>query len=162
MVALAFAERYPERVTCLLVISAADVAHPMATAWRSLQRSIVRFAAGQGLGVEGLKLARALAMATYRSPEEFSARFRSAPRRTANGFRFAVEDYLFARGEVYASRYRPEAYVCLSESIDLHAIDAALVTTPTTLIAVREDQLVPLADMRALRARLAGRNIWSS
>ena len=156
MVALAFAERYPERVARLLVVSAADAAHPMATAWRSLQRRIVRFAQGQGLGAEGLKIARALAMATYRSPEEFSARFRSAPRRTAGAFRFPVEDYLFARGADYAARYLPEAYVCLSESIDLHAIGAGTVTTPAWLVAVREDQLVPLGDMRALGARLAG------
>ena len=158
MVGLAFAERYPERVARLLVISAADVTHPMATAWRSVQRSVVRFADRQGVGREGLKLARALAMATYRSPEEFSARFRVAPRATENGFRFPVEDYLFARGEDYAARYVPEAYLCLSESIDLHAIDPAQVMTPATLIAVKEDQLVPLADMRALSARLGGPN----
>lgn len=156
MVALAFAECFPDRVGRLLVISGADATHPMATAWRSLQRHILRFAQSHGLGREGLKLARALAMATYRSPEEFAARFRSAPRATPEGFRFAVEDYLFARGEHYAARYIPEAYLSLSESIDLHAIDAAQVATPTTLVAVREDQLVPLTDMRALSARLAG------
>jgi homoserine O-acetyltransferase/O-succinyltransferase len=158
MVALAFAERYPGRVARLLVISGADVTHPMATAWRSLQRSIVRFAEDQGLGSEGVKLARALAMATYRSPEEFAARFRSAPRRTPQGFRFPVEDYLFARGADYARHYSPQSYVCLSESIDLHAIEAALITAQTTLVAVREDQLVPLPDMRALSARLGARH----
>jgi homoserine O-acetyltransferase len=156
MVGLAFAERYPERVARLLVMSAADATHPMATAWRSVQRSIVRLAERQGAGREGLKIARALAMATYRSPEEFSARFRAPQRATDGGFRFPVEDYLFARGEDYAARYVPQAFLCLSESIDLHAVDAARVTTPTTLVAVREDQLVPLADMRALNARLAG------
>jgi len=44
MVALAFGERYPERVGHLIVIGAADRTHPMATAWRSVQRRIVRFA----------------------------------------------------------------------------------------------------------------------
>ncbi len=33
-------------------------------------------------------------------------------------------------------------------------MDAAAVAVPATLVAVREDQLVPLADMRALSARL--------
>lgn len=156
MVALAFAERYPDRVARLLVVSAADAAHPMATAWRSLQRRVLKFALAQGEGREGLKLARALAMATYRSPEEFAARFRVPPRATDDGFRFAVEDYLFARGEDYAAHYEPQSYLSLSESIDLHAVAAGRITTPATLIAVREDQLVPLADMRALAARLAG------
>jgi homoserine O-acetyltransferase len=51
-------------------------------------------------------------------------------------------------------RYVPEAFVCLSESIDLHRVDAARVAAPATLVAVREDQLVPLADMRALAAAM--------
>ncbi len=79
MVALAFGERYPDRVERLVVISAADVAHPMATAWRSVQRSIVRLGISANQPAAGLELARALAMSTYRSPEEFAARFRAAP-----------------------------------------------------------------------------------
>ncbi len=156
MVALAFAEHYADRVARLLVISAADVAHPMATAWRSVQRRIVRFAQARGAGAEGVWIARALAMATYRSAEEFAARFRAEPHQSADGFRFPVEDYLFARGEEYAARYRAEAYVCLSESIDLHTVDPTAISTPTTLVAIKEDQLVPLNDVRALSARLVG------
>jgi homoserine O-acetyltransferase len=154
MVGLAFAERYPERLSRLLVISASDRAHPMATAWRCVQRRTVRFAMQQGRASEGLELARALAMTTYRSPEEFSARFDAPPERTAAHFVFPVEAYLFARGRDYAARVQPEQFLCLSESIDLHRIDAKRVTVPTTVIAVREDLLVPIEDMRALAARL--------
>ena len=154
MVALAFGERYPDRVGRLLVISAADHAHPMATAWRSVQRRTVRFAMQAGKANEGLELARALAMTTYRSPEEFSARFNSAPTRVDGRFVFPVEDYLFARGRDYAARVRAEEFLCLSESIDLHRVDATRISVPTTVIAVREDQLVPIEDMRALAARL--------
>lgn len=155
MVALAFAERHPQRVGRLLVISAADLTHPLATAWRAVQRRVVRFALEQGAGTAGLELARALAMATYRSAEEFAARFRAPPLADAHGrFVFPVEDYLFARGADYAAQYRPESFLCLSESIDLHAIDATRIHTPTTIVAVREDQLVPLADLHALGARL--------
>lgn len=154
MVALAFAERYPERVERLVVISAADRAHPMATAWRSVQRHIVRFALSQREGAAGLQLARALAMATYRSPEEFAARFAQPPRRENGTFVFPIEDYLFARGRDYAARYRAESFLCLSESIDLHAVDATRIPVPTSVVAVREDQLVPLSDLRALVARL--------
>src|SRR5205807_1287627 len=154
MVALAFGERYPERVGHLLVICAADRAHPMATAWRSVQRRIVRFAADCGRAADGLQLARALAMASYRSSEEFAARFGGAPAVSDARFVFPVEQYLFARGSDYARRYRPESFVCLSESIDLHRVDASRVFVPTTAVAIREDQLVPLADMRGLVARL--------
>ncbi|HEY7928746.1 MAG TPA: homoserine O-succinyltransferase [Steroidobacteraceae bacterium] len=154
MVALAFAERYPARVEQLVVISAADRTHPLSTAWRSVQRHMVRFAVAQNQGSEGLQLARALAMATYRSPEEFAARFAQPPRRVGDRFVFPIEDYLFARGRDYAARYRAEAFLCLSESIDLHAVDATRIPVPATLVAVREDQLVPLADMRALAFKL--------
>jgi homoserine O-acetyltransferase/O-succinyltransferase len=155
MVALAFGERYPERVARLIVISAADRAHPMASAWRVVQRRIVRMAIESGDPAKGLELARALAMATYRSPEEFAARFAGAPRRSDDDkFVLPVEEYLFARGADYAKSYRPDSFVCLSESIDLHRVDAGRIFAPVTAIAVREDQLVPLADMRAMVARL--------
>lgn len=154
MVALAFAERYPDRVEHIVAISAADRAHPMATAWRSVQRAMIRFALEHGRASEGVQLARALAMATYRSAEEFSARFDDAPVREAGRFVFPVERYLLARGQEYAARQSPLSLLTLSESIDLHRIDASAVQTPVTAIAIREDQLVPLADMRALVARL--------
>lgn len=154
MVALAFGERYPERVLQLLVIGASDRAHPMSTAWRSVQRRIVRFAAQTGNAKEGLQLARALAMSTYRSTEEFAARFAGLPNQGDTGFTFPVEDYLFARGAEYATRYRPESFLCLSESIDLHRVDAARIFVPVAAVAIREDQLVPLHDVRAMLARL--------
>ena len=95
-------------------------------------------------------------MATYRSAREFDERFSGPPEQTADGFRFPVESYLFARGDAYAAHYRPEAFVCLSESIDLHRVDPSAIHVPATMVAVVEDQLVPLSDMRELRDRLAG------
>ncbi len=154
MVALAFGERYPTRVERLIVISGADSAHPMATAWRSVQRNIARLGLAEGCPTQALELARALAMSTYRSPEEFAARFRKPPRFENGRPVFAVEEYLQARGRDYAARNRPESFICLSESIDLHQVDASRIPVRTEVVAVREDQLVPIADMRALTARL--------
>jgi homoserine O-acetyltransferase/O-succinyltransferase len=156
MVALAFAERFPALVNRLVAISAADRAHPMASAWRSVQRETVRVLAARGAGAAGLKLARALAMATYRSPLEFAQRFGGPPVKKDGVFRLPVEEYLYARGQAYADKYVAEAFVCLSESIDLHVVDPAQIRVPTTLVAVREDQLVPLADVQNLARRLAG------
>jgi homoserine O-acetyltransferase len=156
MVALALAEAHPERVQHVVVLSAAHRTHPMSTAWRSVQRAIVRYALSHGEGSRGLVLARALAMATYRSAREFEERFPGPAEPGPGGFRFPVESYLFARGESYAARYRPEAFVCLSESIDLHRVEPENIAVPTSLIAVLEDQLVPVADMRELRDRHGG------
>lgn len=156
MVALCFAERHASLVGRIVVLSAADKAQVLSTAWRSVQRQIVREAIARGDGPSGLKLARALAMATYRSAVEFEFRFGGAPVRQEERFRFPIEDYLFARGDDYVQKYRAETFLALSESIDLHRVDATLVRTPATLIAVREDQLVPFADMQGLAARLNG------
>jgi homoserine O-acetyltransferase len=155
MVALAFAERFPARVERLCVISAADQTHPMATAWRSVQREIMRLGLRAGCPRDGIVLARALAMATYRSREEFAARFRGEPRFEADQHPvFPVEDYLLSRGRAYADSYRPESFICLSESIDLHRVNAAAIRVPVDVVAVREDQLVPLTDLQAMAGRL--------
>jgi len=156
MVALCFAERYAELVKHIVILSAADKAQVLSTAWRSVQRQIVREAIARGDGPGGLELARALAMATYRSAVEFQLRFGGPPTRNQDRFRFPIEDYLFARGDDYVQKYRAESFLALSESIDLHQMDATRVHTPATLIAVREDQLVPFNDMQALAARLNG------
>ena len=156
MVALCFAARHPTLIGRIVVLSAADKAQVLSTAWRSVQRQIVREAIARSDGPAGLKLARALAMATYRSAVEFDLRFGGPPVREADRFRFPIEDYLFARGDDYVQKYRAETFLVLSESIDLHHMDATLVRTPAILIAVREDQLVPFHDMQALAARLNG------
>jgi homoserine O-acetyltransferase len=156
MVTLALAQVHPQRLEHAVVLSAAHRTHPMSTAWRSVQRAIVRYALGHGEGPRGLVLARALAMATYRSAREFEERFPGQAEATPDGFRFPVESYLLARGESYAAVYKPEAFVCLSESIDLHRVEPAAIRVPTTLLGVQEDQLVPLADMRQLRDRHGG------
>jgi homoserine O-acetyltransferase/O-succinyltransferase len=126
----------------------------MSTAWRSVQRRIVKFSVACGKPKEGLQLARALAMSTYRSGEEFAARFAGLPAQGDDGFVFPVENYLFARGADYADRYRPESFLCLSESIDLHRVDASRIFVPTAAVAIREAQLVPLAEVRGMVARL--------
>ncbi|MGD8906250.1 MAG: homoserine O-succinyltransferase [Gammaproteobacteria bacterium] len=156
MVALAFAASHPDRLDRLVVVSAAHRAHALATAWRSVQRRIVRLGLETGAGEKALSLSRGLAMTTYRSPEEFDARFAGPPKAEEGFYRFPVEDYLDARGEDFVQRVVPESYLCLSESIDLQDVDPTLVVTPTTLVAVRQDQLVPLVQMRDLARRIRG------
>jgi homoserine O-acetyltransferase len=155
MVGLALAELAAERVRHVLAISAAHRTDPLATAWRSVQRAIVRHSLSLGDGAGGLRIARALAMATYRTRGEFKKRF---PVEAYGDGRpvFPVEDYLFARGDDYARRHTPESFLCLSESIDLHRVDPARIRVPVTLVGVTEDQLVPLDEIRALACALAG------
>jgi homoserine O-acetyltransferase len=138
------------------VVSAADRTDPMSTAWRSVQRQVIRFGASVGRSAEGLRLARALAQATYRSREEFAGRFPGvALRDDATGdFVFPVESYLLARGTDYADRFAPGGFLCLSESIDLHRVEVDRIVVPVDAVAVQQDQLVPIADVRAMVERL--------
>ena len=144
MVALAFAELFPERVRRLVALCAAHRTHPMATALRSLQRSATSLGTKPG---QGLSLARALAMTTYRSTREFEERF-SPYALSAGGpgkapARFPVEDYLEARGAAFARSFDTERFLSLSESIDLHRTDPGSLPAHALLVSVDSDILVP-------------------
>lgn len=155
MVALALAEELPERVQRTLCIGAAHESDPMTTAWRSLQRRLVRLGIGQGQGLEALAVARGIAMATYRSAAEFRQRFAGAPERGADGaWRFPVEGYLEHHGETFRERFTPEAFLCLSESIDLHrAQPEQLRGQSLDVVAVDGDQVVPPVQVEELAER---------
>jgi homoserine O-acetyltransferase len=142
MVALAFAELFADRVSGLVLVCAAHRTHPMATAWRSIQRSIVQLGEESGAPAEGLALARQLAMATYRSTDEFEQRFDHRPS-TEGVARFPVQDYLEARGGAFVGVFDAASFLSLSTSIDLHCVDPRLVQSRTTLVSFDSDALVP-------------------
>src|SRR5688572_10808021 len=110
----------------------------------------------------GLALARALAMTTYRTRAELERRFPVDAGAGKGSPVFEVERYLLTRGETYAKSARAEAFLCLSESVDLHRIDPRAIRVPVTLAAVAEDQLVTVDDVRELGGGSAGpRGSWS-
>lgn len=160
MVALSCATHFPERIARAVVISAAHRTHPMATALRSLQRGVVRLGMESGRISEAMKLARGIAMTTYRTVNEFAGRFDAEARWSAEGARFPVEAYLDHSGRRFAESFSAESFLCLSESIDLHWIDPAAVRTPTTLVAVNGDTLVPPWQMQALYDELRVEKRW--
>jgi homoserine O-acetyltransferase/O-succinyltransferase len=154
MVGLQFAARHGDRLQSLVAISGGDRAHPYAQAWRGLQRKLLRLGASEGGRREALSLARQLAMLSYRTPEDFGERFEAPAIWDADRARFAAEDYLEACGQKFVARTPATAFLRLSESIDLHAVEAARVRTPTTLVAVRGDRLVPCDSLIELAGRL--------
>jgi homoserine O-acetyltransferase len=148
MVALAFAERYAERLDQLVVVSAPSEPHPMSTALRSLQRRIVDLGLETGRARDALAIARGLAMTTYRSVEEFGERFAVGGGPIA-GDR-SVESYLKHHGEKFASVVSPSRFLALSLSSDLHRVNPASCTTPALFVAARGDAIVPLEQLIAL------------
>ena len=128
----------------------------MATAHRMVQRRIVELGRANGSAEDGLVLSRALAMTTYRSIEEFEGRFATPPTSMGGDHQFEVEEYLLAQGSKFCTRIQPDAFLCLSLSIDTHDIPPSSVGIPTDLISVDSDTLVPPWLMRELEEGLAG------
>lgn len=154
MVGLQFAARHPQRIGRLVAISGAHRAHPFASASRALQRQAVALGQLQCDEAQGLALARQLAMLTYRTPDEFAERFDAPPTLVHGRLRVAAEDYLEHCAATWIARTTPTAFLRLSESIDLHAIDPRRVPVPTTVVAIAEDRLVPQDDLFALSEAL--------
>jgi homoserine O-acetyltransferase len=148
MVALAFAERYPDRVDQLVIIGASARAHPMSTALRAIQRRIVELGIDTGRAFDALALARALGITTYRSAAHFAERFKVRPR--------DVEEYLLHHGEKFARRFSPARFLALSFSADLHDIDPGQIRTPALLVAAEGDTIVPREQMVDLADRWGG------
>lgn len=157
MVALAFGERHGDRTRQLVVFSAAHESTPMSTGLRALQRRIVTLGIESGRAGEALAIARALAMTTYRSADEFAARFSPVvPDDSAGGVHFEVERYLMHHGTTFAARFDAHRYLALSLSADLHRVVPERITRPTVLVAAEGDTLVPRAQLEALARRLGG------
>ena len=159
MVGMHFAANHPDRVGLLLAISAANRAHPYASACRALQRKAIGFGEAKGDPEFGVALARAMAILTYRTPEEFAERFDAPPEVHGTSVRVAAEPYLEAHGDRHCRRMRSIAYRRLSESIDLHRIDPVEIRVPLTLVAVDQDALVPAGDINSLAERIPGASI---
>ncbi len=154
MVALAFGEIARERVSRLIIIGAAHESSPMATALRLLQRRIVALGILSGSSEEALVVARGLALTTYSSADEFELRFGASVAGDAEERCRTIGDYLRTSGARFAETCTAERFLALAESIDLHQVDPASVRVPSTVIAVREDALVPVSQARELASRL--------
>src|SRR4051812_13106323 len=156
MVALAFGVRYSARAKRLIVISAAHESDPIATALRHLQRRVVALGSAVGRERDALVIARGIAMTSYLTPRYFEERVADGDHGDSRAIEDRIGNYLKARGEQFADQWTSERYNALSLSLDLHRIAPEDVVTPTTVIAVSSDRLVPVAQSRELAQRLGG------
>jgi cystathionine gamma-synthase len=154
MIALAFASRYPQRVERVVAVGAAHRSHPLTTAIRSVQRRIVQLGIDSGNREQAIATARALAITTYRSATEFAQRFSGDPALNGGHARFPVDDYLEHHGRQYAESFGAESFLCVSQCLDLHAVDPATIAAHCDLVCFDTDTCVPPADVRALAAAL--------
>lgn len=152
MVGMHVAALAPERIGGLLAISAANRAHPFASAHRALQRQAIELGEQFGNAEDGVALARKMAVLTYRTAEEFGERFTDSLSIEQGRARAGAEPYLDHMGARHCRKMSSVAYRRLSESTDLHRIDPARITVPATFAAIENDQLVPAAHIAALAA----------
>ncbi|MEM9100705.1 MAG: alpha/beta fold hydrolase [Pseudomonadota bacterium] len=150
MIAGKFANLYPKALQKLILINACHRIPVITTAWRCLQRQIITFAKSHNDEKQGLVLARALAMATYRSPEEFEARFAFHDQ---DGD-FPIESYLLHQGHKTCEVFTCESYLCLSESIDRHKFSPEVINVPCAIFSTRNDQIVPQSFIEELTASI--------
>ena len=156
-VAMSFAALFPGLVNQLVVICSAHQTPNKAKANRSLQRQIIKLTLNnQQTPREGLKLARSLAMLSYRADDEFDERFSSLPNQTEPHITFEFDDYLDATGNRFIEKFCPYAYLTLSQSIDLFQISPEQIRVPLTTIAFDTDVLIPERLVRQLSEESSG------
>ena len=180
MQALRWAVDFPERVERCIAIGATPLS-TMGLALNHLQRQAIRNDPAWREGryaldaqpVNGLAIARAIAMCSYKSAELFNERFARRPDRSGEDphgsitGRFDIAGYLDYQGLIFTRRFDANSYLVISKAMDnfdlargyeseedaLRRISASLL-----LVSISSDWLFPASDVRALseRARAAG------
>jgi homoserine O-acetyltransferase len=114
MIALEVALERPDGVGRVVPIAAPAATGAMALAWNHIQLELV-----EQLGMDGLALARQLAMTTYRSEVDFDGRF--GRQREPDG-RFSIVSYLDHQGDKLLGRFDADTYRVLVGVMDGHDI----------------------------------------
>ena len=175
MQALQWAVEFPECVEKCIAIGAAPL-NAMGLALNHLQRQAIQLdpkwrggTYGDDPPVNGLALARAIAMCSYKSGGLFEERFGRKPNRNGEDplhslrNRFDVGGYLDHQGEKFNARFDANSYLVISKAMDTFDLargyasegDAlARITAPVLAVGISTDWLFPPQDVRALSRRI--------
>ena len=176
MQALQWAVDYPERVEHCIAIGTAPLS-AMGLALNHLQRQAIqldpKFQGGHYAAAEqpaeGLGLARAIAMCSYKSAELFGERYGRKPNRNGEdplqslAHRYDVAGYLDYQGEKFVARFDANSYLLISKMMDTFDLargyaseDEALkrIKAHVSLVGISSDWLFPPEDVRALAERI--------
>jgi homoserine O-acetyltransferase len=114
--------------------------------------------------VRGVRLARMIAMLTYKSDALFEDRFANRVDRAGGdplrnrGDRFDVEGYLAYQGDIFARRMDANAYLALTRAMDLFDLRERIPesrATRLTFIGIEHDWLFPAPYVERAAARYA-------
>jgi len=130
------------------------------SAWRIAFSSVIRktiqaFGDDDLAYIEGMKLARQIAMTSYRCNEEFESRFSREQRND----KFEVENYLDHQGEKIAARFSPYSYLRLTEAMESYDLcdgrsrdlkeALSAITSEVLCVGIDSDILYPEAELEA-------------
>jgi homoserine O-acetyltransferase len=112
--------------------------------------------------LEGLALARMIAMNSYRSPQDFDRKFSRT--RQGESEQYQIASYLNYQGQKLATRFDAVSYVRLTQMMDSHDVaegrgsyESVLkgVTIPTLVAGINSDWLYPVDEQKDLANLLA-------
>ncbi|MBX7170818.1 MAG: homoserine O-acetyltransferase [Pyrinomonadaceae bacterium] len=153
MLALQFAADYPELTEKVISLAATPLS-AMGLALNHLQR--------QAIYLNDIKLARQIAMVTYKSPRQFDNRFGRKPNRNGENpkekheNRFDIAGYLDYQGESFNHRFEIESYQLITKAMDLFDLtdeQIQQISTKVSLVGISSDWLFPADDVRNLAKR---------
>ncbi len=152
MRALQWAVDAPDRVRCAVAVGAHDHHSAMGVALNALQREALALDP-----VRGVRLARKIAMLTYKSEELFNARHgRRRDRFGKTGF--DVEGYLDHQADVFETRMDAASYAALTHAMDSFDVRDARAIAPSPkliFVGIGSDWLFRPQDVRTAARRLA-------
>jgi homoserine O-acetyltransferase/O-succinyltransferase len=154
MQALQWALDAPERVGKAIAIGSHDHHSAMGIALNAVQREAIELDP-----VRGLRLARKIAMLTYKSEELFNRRHGRQSDRNGRAC-FDVEGYLELQADRLAARMEPASYAALTHAMDSFDVreHAVSVRTPVLrFVGITSDWLFRPRDVRTAAARFAGK-----
>ncbi len=151
MRALQWAAEDPERVRACVMVGAHDHHSPMGVALNALQREAIVLDP-----VRGVRLARKIAILTYKSEELLRVRHDRRPDRKGRPL-FDVEGYLERQADVFEARMDGASYAALTHAMDSFDVRGLLNANAPKLIfvGISSDWLFRPQDVRAAATRCA-------
>ena len=152
----------PEKVAAGVVVGAPARHSAWALAFNHLARLALTGGAGNDPTMGGLRLARAVATLSYRSPfslDWVQGRSRSPVDPTRRG----IETYLEHQGDRLVERFDAVSYLRIIDAMDdFDLTDAAAgdIQAPVLCVGISSDQLYPPAEVRALASLLPRGEYW--
>ena len=152
MQALQWALDFPHRVEQAVMVGSHDHQSAMGIALNAVQREAISLHPRRGL-----RIARKIAMLSYKSDALFKRRHdRRADRK--GRFRFDVEGYLEHQADLFEARMDPRSYVALTEamdSFDVRGVEPVDTSARLLFVGISSDWLFLPQDVRAAARRFA-------